>query len=153
MDKRRFAVQLFEAGAIKFGEFRLKTGVLSPVYVDLRVLISRPDIVEQLSDQLGQLSFDNESSCQLICGVPYTAIPFASCLSVRKRIPMLMRRKEAKEHGTKQMIEGHYKPGQRTLVIEDILSSGTTFEIEYFAFICRAKNMIKLQLIANIVHH
>lgn len=128
MDKRSFATKLFEAGAIKFGEFRLKTGVLSPVYVDLRVLISYPEIVESVSDQLGGLACDTSKltcPCELICGVPYTAIPFASCVSVRQRIPMLMRRKEAKAHGTRQMIEGHFQAGQSALIIEDILSSGT----------------------------
>ena len=125
MDKQQFAVQLFQAGAIKFGEFQLKTGVISPVYVDLRVLISYPELVEQVSRQLRQLILKKVSTlCELICGVPYTAIPFASCVSVQSRLPMLMRRKEAKEHGTKQMIEGHFRPGQTTLIIEDIISSG-----------------------------
>ncbi|OGT37735.1 MAG: orotate phosphoribosyltransferase [Gammaproteobacteria bacterium RIFCSPHIGHO2_12_FULL_37_14] len=115
---------LYQIGAIQFGEFKLKSGQLSPIYINLRKIISYPDLLRTIGaafwDNIGQWQFD------LICGVPYTALPIATYLSLEHNIPMVMRRKEKKDYGTKQLIEGVFNPGQHCLIIEDIITTGSS---------------------------
>lgn len=113
---------LYQIGAIQFGQFTLKSGKTSSIYINLRKIISYPALLESIAASMWRATKD----CQydLVCGVPYTALPIATCLSLEHDIPMIMRRKEKKEYGTKQMIEGVYSKGQHCLVIEDVITSG-----------------------------
>lgn len=113
---------LYQIGAIKFGEFTLKSGKTSKIYLDLRQIISYPQILRTVSNAIWQ----KIHTCHLdiICGVPYTALPIASCITLQHNIPMVMRRKEKKDYGTKQRIEGKFKPGQNCVIIEDVITTG-----------------------------
>ncbi|KAM3964538.1 uridine 5'-monophosphate synthase-like [Aphomia sociella] len=119
------ALQLFSIDAVKFGEFMTKSGIKTPVYFDLRVIVSYPDIMELITTLLYDIAINN-MEYDHICGVPYTALPMATLLSIQLKKPMLLRRKEAKSYGTKKMIEGHYKTGQKCLIIEDVVTSGSS---------------------------
>ncbi|WP_185862243.1 orotidine-5'-phosphate decarboxylase [Blattabacterium cuenoti] len=120
--KEQFFLKIYNLGIIKFGNFTLKSGMNSPIYIDFRPIASRPDLLIKLSDLL--LHEVPSTNFELICGVPYAALPIATTLSLRSNIPLIIKRKENKGYGTKRMIEGIYKKGQNCLLIEDVITSG-----------------------------
>jgi len=85
---------LFDAGCVKFGNFTLASGMQSPVYLDLRRLVSFPSVldlaVEAYVDVLLKLQYD------YIAGVPYAALPIASIAASKLKQPMVYSRKELK---------------------------------------------------------
>ncbi|WP_185863359.1 orotate phosphoribosyltransferase [Blattabacterium cuenoti] len=121
-EKEQFFLEIYNLGIIKFGNFTLKSGMNSSIYIDFRPIASKPDLLIKLSDLLIHevTSYDFE----LICGVPYAALPIAITLSLRSKIPLIIKRKENKGYGTERMIEGIYKTGQNCLIIEDVITSG-----------------------------
>jgi uridine monophosphate synthetase len=117
-------LKLFDLGMIKFGEFKLKSGKLSPIYIDLRTAISYPDVFQQICDALYSVISLNSIKYDFICGVPYSALAFASGIAYGHKIPMLLKRKEVKAYGTKKILEGDFRQGDRCLIIEDIVTTG-----------------------------
>ncbi len=113
---------LYQIGVIQFGEFQLKSGQTSSLYINLRKIISYPDLLRTISKRMWDTLKDHRFD--VVCGVPYTALPIATCLSLEHNIPMVMRRKEKKDYGTKQSVEGVFTPGQQCLVIEDVITTG-----------------------------
>ncbi len=113
---------LLSAGCIKFGSFTLKSGLQSPIYIDLRQIISYPKLLENIAQAylplLSTLQFSR------IAGLPYAAIPIATAISLQGSYPMIYPRKEVKTYGTKAEIEGEYHAGETVVVIDDLATTG-----------------------------
>ncbi len=129
--KEQIIDSLISIGAVKFGEFKLKSGIMSPIYLDLRIIISYPDILKNIATELIALS--QKLHFDKIAGIPYTAMPIATAFSLASGHPMIYSRKERKEYGTGQMIEGVWNTGDQVLIIDDLITNGgsklETFEV------------------------
>ena len=121
-DLAAFAVDLHHLGAVRFGDFILKDGRHSPFYIDLRVLISEPPMLRRaghaMLERAGALAYD------CLAGIPYAGLPLAIAMSLEGGRPLVYARKEAKAYGTHQQVEGRFAPGNRALVIDDVITTG-----------------------------
>ncbi|MEM4389499.1 MAG: orotate phosphoribosyltransferase [Candidatus Micrarchaeia archaeon] len=120
--------ELYKIGCVKFGEFRLKSGMLSPIYIDLRILASYPAVLRlvarELAGLVARLEFDK------IAAVPYAALPIGTALSLETNKPMIYARREAKSYGTAQLIEGVWSKGETVIVVDDLITTGESkFEV------------------------
>ena len=124
MTKFTLADELLSARCIKFGEFTLKSGLKSPIYIDLRQIITFPQLLGQVGRAylplLEKLKFD------CIAGLPYAAIPIVTAISLAGNYPMIYPRKEVKDYGTKAQIEGEYHAGETIVVIDDLATTGSS---------------------------
>ncbi len=115
---------LFEVGAVKFGQFQLKSGILSPFYLDLHVLVSHPRVLRQAAQAfaglLAGLSFDR------IAAIPYAALPIGTAIALEMDRPLIYPRREKKGYGTGRTIEGEFKPNEVTVVIDDVITTGAS---------------------------
>jgi len=124
-DKKELLNQLLALDLIQFGNFTLKSGIQSPFYVDYRPLVSHPALLEKIADQVWEAIKTNEFD--FVCGVPYAALSLSSFISQKYQVPQVIKRKEKKKYGTKKSIEGHFQKGQSCVLIDDIITSGTSF--------------------------
>jgi orotate phosphoribosyltransferase len=123
------AKMLLEVEAIRFMEnkpFIFTSGWASPVYIDCRRLISFPRVRQTLIDFGASIIFRDVGFEQFdtVVGGETAGIPFAAWMADRMMLPMLYVRKKPKGFGRNAQIEGHFEPGQRALLVEDLTTDG-----------------------------
>jgi orotate phosphoribosyltransferase len=123
------AKMLWEIGAVHFSAdkpYKLASGMMSPVYIDCRKLISYPRIRSAIMDFAAATVMRDAGFEKFDCiaGGETAGIPFAAFLAERLGLPMIYVRKKPKGHGRSAQIEGHMPEGARVLVIEDLTTAG-----------------------------
>lgn len=116
---------LLRTGSLKFGTFKLASGILSPYYVDLRIIPSDPEAFRRvITYYLAVLQPNLAKRVQRLAGIPTAGIAYAAVLAFQLSKPFLYVRKEAKEHGRERRIEGLLQPGDKVLVLDDVATTG-----------------------------
>ncbi len=113
---------LLDTGCVRFGKFTLKSGLESPIYIDLRRLASYPELLRQAAGayllRLGGLRFDR------LAAIPYAALPIGSAVALAGGFSMIYPRLEVKDHGTRRQVEGEFSAGETAVVIDDLTTTG-----------------------------
>lgn len=113
---------LYDQGCVKFGSFKLKSGITSPIYIDLRLLVSHPQLLRSVARTLAHVARD--LTFDRIAAIPYAALPIGVAMGLELDRPMIYPRREVKQHGTRRAIEGTYEAGERALLVDDLITRG-----------------------------
>jgi len=120
-----FCNVLLRTGSLKFGTFKLASGILSPYYVDLRLIPSNPEAFQRtVTMYVSVLEPNLIKRAQRLAGVPTAGIAYAAAVALNLAKPLLYVRKEPKEHGRERRIEGLLQPGDRVIVLDDVATTG-----------------------------
>lgn len=119
---------LHRIGAFEFGAFKLASGRTSPYYIDLRIVPSFPDAFLRICDLYVKLiKMDlGADSFERIAGIPLAGLPFGSLVAYQLKKPFLYVRPRIKLHGRQRRIEGIIMPGDRVLLIDDLITTGSS---------------------------
>jgi orotate phosphoribosyltransferase len=108
--------------ALLTGDFVLSSGRRSKYYLDKYRIETRPDILAVVAEGLATKI---PAGTDILAGPELGAIPLVTAVALRTGHPFLMVRKRAKDYGTKKIVEGLYEKGQKVVLIEDVLTTGT----------------------------
>jgi orotate phosphoribosyltransferase len=121
------AEKLLQAQAVRLSPdkpFTWASGWKSPIYCDNRKLLSHPFIREYIKSELSNTIFEKFADAELIAGVATAGIAWGALIADQLKLPFVYVRPKPKEHGLGNQIEGDYVAGQKTVVVEDLISTG-----------------------------
>ncbi|MBI5304334.1 MAG: orotate phosphoribosyltransferase [Chloroflexi bacterium] len=111
-------------GAIQFGKFKMKTGALAPIYLDLRVLVSHPNVLRESAHEIAQtlapLAFDR------IAAIPLAALPIGTAVALEMERPLIYPRSLKKDYGSDRRVEGEFKSGETVVLLDDLIVTGAS---------------------------
>ena len=132
--KRELALDLHKMNALKFGTFTYNSGIIAPMYIDLRLFVSYPATLKKVAKIYAQmlegLEYDR------LAGVAYGALAIAGAISLELEKPWIFMRKEGlqKDHGLTKSIEGEFDKGDKIVMIEDLVTTAKALTQAIAAF-------------------
>ncbi|MGF1636464.1 MAG: orotate phosphoribosyltransferase [Cyclobacteriaceae bacterium] len=124
---KKVASMLLEIGAIKLNPakpFIWASGWQSPIYCDNRLSLSYPQVRSGIKEDLASLIYEKFENAEAIAGVATAGIPQGALVADKMNLPFIYVRSKPKGHGLENLIEGKTTPGQKVVVIEDLVSTG-----------------------------
>ncbi len=118
---QQLSAALFDSGCIQFGTFTLKSGLASPIYIDLRLLVSHPPLLRQAARTMANTA--REIEFDRIAAIPFAGLPIGVAMALEMDRSLIYPR-PVKAHGTRRAIEGAFEPGETALVVDDLISRG-----------------------------
>lgn len=125
--KQEIAKGLLSIGAVFLRPdepFTWASGIKSPIYCDNRLTLTAPQVRIQVEEGLAQIIREHYPECQVLMGTSTAGIAHAAITGHIMELPMGYVRSSAKDHGRTNQIEGKLSPGQKVVVIEDLISTG-----------------------------
>jgi orotate phosphoribosyltransferase len=124
---RAIATKLLEIEAVALrpnDPFTWTSGLKSPIYCDNRLTMTYPEIRDMIAEGFATVIRENYPDAEVIAGTSTAGIPHAAWVAQKLNLPMAYIRDKAKGHGKQNQIEGRINPGQKVVVIEDLISTG-----------------------------
>jgi len=121
--KKDVALSLHKYGILQFGSFTLKSGIVSPFYVDLRMLQSHPEALHNVAKIYAELLQGLDENV-FLAGIPEAGIPLATAVGYEANRPLIQPRAKVKDHGKSKLIEGDWKEGDKVAIIDDLITKG-----------------------------
>jgi orotate phosphoribosyltransferase len=126
-NEKAVAEKLLQANAVKLSPqepFTWASGWKSPIYCDNRRVLSFPFIRDFIKSEMCNVIFEHFEGAEMLAGVATAGIAWGAMAADQLKLPYIYVRPKPKEHGLGNQIEGFYEPGQKVLVVEDLISTG-----------------------------
>ncbi len=104
--------------------FAYASGMLSPIYTDLRLMVSYPDLRDMIASDLANLIAKEFPEATIIGGVATAGIPHAALVAEKLHLPMIYVRPKPKDHGKGRQIEGRFSSSDKIVLIDDLITTG-----------------------------
>ena len=121
------AEKLLQVNAVKLNveqPFTWASGWKSPIYCDNRRILSFPYSRDFIKSELCNLVFEKFPEAELVAGVATAGIPWGAMVADQLKLPFIYVRPKPKEHGLSNQVEGYFEKGQKTVLVEDLVSTG-----------------------------